>query len=515
MSNTTQQFKKQLPRNFFMQILSFCTQVGVGIWLVPYLVHYLGIVAYGLIPLMGMLVQYVGLITANISNAVNHFFTIALQRNDPEEANKVFNTSLASILILSAIQLLFLALITTSIDKLINIPPKLYNDAIIFFMCSVGTYIANLVSAIFGVAMYATNRLDISRAIDIARHLLRAIGIVSLFYFFSPSLRHVGYVYFVVAIFLSTSQIFIAKRLIPSLRISIYYFDITKVIPLLTMGWWLIINQIGALLFLQMDIWICNRFIGPTAAGEYAAIFQWPALIRNAGAVISSLIAPMIMIYYAKFEFDKLVRLENIAIRLLSSILAISIVIICLYSPTLLHLWLGKSFIHLAPLLTLMLSHLIINVGTLPLFNIQIAMNKIKTPALITFFSGILNILLAIVFIKYLDLGMYGIALAGALVLTAKNAVFTPLYAAKILNVASFTFIKPYLISIGAAIIVFSIAYPITMNLQPSNWIQLIFYSAILFILALPIIWFSLPKNDKELLLCTYKTAFANISGHK
>ncbi len=88
-------------------MLSFGTQVAIGIWLVPYLIHHLGRSAYGFVPLAGLMTQYASLISQSISSAVNRFLTIALQQNDTEEANRVFNTAFFSYLAIAVVQIPF------------------------------------------------------------------------------------------------------------------------------------------------------------------------------------------------------------------------------------------------------------------------------------------------------------------------------------------------------------------------------------------------------------------------
>ena len=105
MTDTTTQFKRQLPCNSFFQVLSFVTHVAIGIWLVPYLLGHLGRSAYGLIPIAGMMTQYVALISYSISSAVNRFLTIALQQHATDEANRIFNTAFFSYLAIGLLQI--------------------------------------------------------------------------------------------------------------------------------------------------------------------------------------------------------------------------------------------------------------------------------------------------------------------------------------------------------------------------------------------------------------------------
>ncbi len=503
--DTTKQFKKQFPRNALFQVLSFCTQVGVGIWLAPYLIHNLGTAAYGLIPIAGMLTQYVSLISQGISNAVNRFLTIALQNNEFEEASCIFSTAFFSYFVVSLIQIPLFATLIYYANRIFSIPSDLYQDTIILLICSAGTFVVNLVASVFSAPVYAYNRLDISRTIDISRHLLRVVGITALFIAFGPALRYVGYVYLIISLILCITQVIVAKSLAPKLRLGFQYFNWSKVRPLVGMGGWLLINQVGTLLFLQMDVWLCNRFVGPEVAGEYAAVLQWPTLIRHGGAIISSVVAPMVMIYYARSELIPLINLSKLSVRVLSLILTLPIAIMCVFSPTLLRLWLGESFTHLAPLMVLMLFHLIFNVGTMPLFNIQIAMNKVRVPALVTLFMGIFNILLAVYFIKHLNWGTYGIALASAIVLTSKNALFTPLYAARILRVPWHTFVKPYLSALMLMIGLVTLGLVINDYVVLATWLQLGLLTLPIGTIGLIAAWFLLPKSDHKILATLIK----------
>ncbi|MCK4441817.1 MAG: hypothetical protein KAU90_07400, partial [Sulfurovaceae bacterium] len=74
--------------------------------------------------------------------------------------------------------------------------------------------------------------------------------------------------------------------------------------------------------------------------------------------------------------------------------------------------------------------------------------NKVKTPAIVTLILGLANLILAIVLVKWTTLGLYGIVLASAIVLSIRNAIFTPIYASFILKIPVVSFIKYYILSI-------------------------------------------------------------------
>ncbi len=500
-SDTTAQFKQQLPRNLILQVLSFVTHIAVGIVLTPYLVRHLGRAAYGLIPIAGVMTQYVSIITHSVSSATGRFLTIALQRNDIQDANRVLNTAFFSYMALGLIQVPVFGLVIYYANSLFTIPPELYHDAIILLVCSAITFLIGLIAGVFGVPIYANNRLDISRTIDVAAQIGRIAGIVVLFVLFGPALRYVGYVSLVIGVSTTTVTVLIGKRLAPTLKLNIHSYDWSQLRQIMGMGGWLLVNYIGFLFFLKMDVWVCNRFISAEAAGEYAAVLQWSGLIRQAGMLLSGVIGPMIIIYYARGEVHRLIRLAQVSVRVLCLLLAIPISILCVFSSSILTLWLGESFAPLAPLMVIMLCHLTINVGILPVFSIQTTLNKVKVPALVSCAMGVLNLAMAISLVKLLGLGLYGVAVASAIVLTAKNALFTPIYAAIVLKQPWHTFMKSSLSGIAFLVGLAGSGYLVNRYFHPQSWGHLILLAALLGMVGLVAVWFVLPNEDRRLVI--------------
>jgi len=501
MMDTTTQFKRQLPRNLLLQVLSFTTSIGVGILLTPYLVRHLGRAAYGLIPLAGVMTQYVSMITYSISSATGRFLTLALQRDDVPDANRVLNTAFFSYLALALLQVPVFALIIYYANSVFTIPPVLYRDTIALLVCSAISFLVSLVAGVFGVPIYANNRLDISRTLDIIAQIGRIVGIVGLFIVCGPALRYVGYVSLVISIAMAVTNVLIGRRLAPMLRLDARAHDWSQLRQIVGMGGWLLVNYVGFLFFLKMDVWICNRFVSAEAAGEYAAVYQWSGLIRQAGTLLSGVIGPMIIIYYARGEVDRLIRLAQISVRVFCLLLAIPIGILCVCSSSILRLWLGESFAPLGPLMIVMLCHLTINIGILPLFNIQTAMNRVKAPALVTCALGVVNLGLAISLVRLFGWGIYGVAVAGALVLTAKNALFTPVYAAIILKQPWHTFVKSSLSGVVLTAALTGFGCLLEHYVHPHSWGAIATLATALGGAGLIAVWLVLSKKDRRLII--------------
>lgn len=476
-------------------------QIITGLLLVPYLVGHLGRAAYGFIPIAGIMTQYVNILSHNVATSVNRYLTLALHRNDFVDARRVFNTAFFVYLGIVLAQIPAFGLIIYHANAVFTIPGELLQDATLLFVCSALAFLINLVSSVYSVAFYANNRLDISRLIDIARLVIRFTGILICFGAFGPALRYVGYVNLANAVIVGATTVLVGKRFAPMLRLSFRCFDWRKVRQLTEMSWWLFVNYFGFLLFLKVDVWVCNRFVGAEAAGDYAAVLQWAHLIRRAGYVLSGTVSPMIMIYCARQEMERMVSLGRVSVRLFSLVLAIPISVICVFSSSLLAMWLGESFAGLWSLMVIMLCHLTINVGVAPLFNIQVAVNKVRCPGLVTFIMGLVNLCLAILLAKYLGYGIHGVAIAGAIVLTAKNSLFTPVYAAIITRRPWHTFLKPLLSSAGFLIGLSLLALVVRLYFRPVSIAHVAAVSVSLGTVGLVFTWLILSKRERRLMI--------------
>ena len=440
--STTTQFKRQLPRNALMKGFSFVSALIVGIWLTPYLVKKMGTAAYGLVPLAGLLTQYVGIISNCLAQSVTRFLTIELQKDDGRP-NAVFNSAIALFAVLAVIQAPLFFLAIAYMQKIFSIPENLLSDATILLSCSAASYLLTLIGGVFQVSTFSKNRVDIDEGINLTRIVARIILIVVAFTLLGPALRYIGYIDLILTIFILCAKIYYWRKLTPELYLSLSDINFKRLRPILGMSSWMLISNLGFLLYLRTDIWITNRFISAEAAGQYAALLQWDTLIRSAAGTLGFLTAPMVLIYYSRNEMAQAANLSRLSIKLLTGLLAIPVALIVVFSPQLLRIWLGAEFEHLWPILAIMVSHLFINAGVTPAFQLQTATNHVKTPALVTFGMGGINAALALVVVIIFDGGLIGIAIVGAVILTIKNAIFTPWYAARITRTPKSNFFKP------------------------------------------------------------------------
>ncbi len=487
-AETTKKLAMQFPKNLISNILYFGINILIGVLLVPYFISTLGVAAYGLIPLAMAITGYVGIIVVSLNSAVSRYLTVDLQKEDYSSANLTFNTAIFGLSAIIVPMVPLILIVAFFIPEIFSVPSGYENDAIILFIGVCIAFMIRAWSGNFTVQLFAYNRIDFQNIVNITNLVVQTSLIIVFFEFFKPNLAFIGIAMTFSATVAAVLSIVMAKSVCPQLKFSPQSFDMTRLKMLTDMGGWVIITQIGALLFLQIDLIVVNKLFGATSAGEYAIVLNWGILLRSAAMMIASVLTPIVFTYYAKEHLETLVKMMKSSVKLMGMIMALPIGIICGFAPQILTVWVGAEYAFLAPLMVLLTLHLIINLSVQPLFDINIAYNKVRVPGIVTLLLGVLNFSLAILLPLLAGWGYYIVAATGAIVLTMKNAFFTPWYATRVMGVKPSTFTASMLpgivITLGIIAVSLSIAYifPIDsiLSLGVVSGIETLFYVVIM-----------------------------------
>jgi membrane protein EpsK len=443
-----------VPKNLIANALYFTLNVLIGLLLVPYFIDSLGVASYALIPLATSLTNYVGIVTQALNSSVFRYLTIDLQKLDYKKANITFNTSLFGTFGITLLTVPILVLVSYYSSSFFDIPINQRQDAFLLFLGVMGSILVRTWGGNFGVSLFAYNRLDLQNIINSLNIVLQVIFIITLFSLWSPKLCYIGYSYFIAAVVALLITIILSKKVNPHFKVNIWDFRISQLKELIGTGGWIIIDQLGSLLLLSIDIILVDKLYGTVAGGEYSLILMWNGVTRSFAGILAGVLTPVILTYYAQTKFEELVFLSKSAVKLMGLALALPIGLICGFSPLILSFWVGPDFSKLSPLMWILIGHLAFNMSVLPLESIYLSYNKLRIPAIVTIFSGIANILLAVALSSITGWGYYGVAVAVTFILTVRQSIFIPIYATKVLGLPN----NPF----KSIIIFFMIIYPRT-----------------------------------------------------
>ncbi|MDB6029906.1 MAG: hypothetical protein JWM16_244 [Verrucomicrobiales bacterium] len=480
MSSISTASTSELPARrgrFAINLLANVGQLGlssaIGLWYVPFLIRHLGPSIYGLLPLATTMTSYMAMITLSFNSAVARSMTIALEQGDDHKANHIFNTSFWSSAALGVALLFPAAIGIIHLDWLIRVPPGYEVQARWLFTCTVTAFLLNELKSPFEIASLCRNRFDLRNLIAMTEVLTRVGLVVALFYAISPRIKYVGFGIVCGTLISGVGAVRVWRLLTPGLRLGWRHFDWGIFKHLARTGGWVIVNQLGAMLYLGIDLIVANRLFGAEANGRYAALLQLSMFIRTFGTTISGVFYPTVLSLYARKEIDSLVSYLNHAIKFVGLALALPIGLVCGFSQPLLRVWVGPEFESLAPLLVLLCVHLCINLAVNPLLGLQLAANRMKVPGIVTLVMGACNLGLALFLAGPMHWGLYGIAGAGAIMLTLKHVWFTPFYAARILGQPSSCFWRGILPIVAATLLTIILCRLMALGMDLSGWLPL------------------------------------------
>ena len=254
--------------------------VVIGIWLPPFLINELGVDAYGLIPVSMSLTSVMLIITISINGTLSRFLSIDFEDGNLK-ANKTFNTAFYSMTALVLLLLPLAIFFSFNSEKFLNIPDRLIKDSNWLFFTVLMAFLLNAFSSLFNSIAFVKNRIDLRNSAVIITRIATLAILVLFFNLGIIKIQVFGIATLVATIFGFFYSLYIFKTLSPELEINFHYFDKEQLKEISTLGFWLIVNQIGVLFFLQSDIIIINYFKGAELSGIYATLLQWSFLIRS------------------------------------------------------------------------------------------------------------------------------------------------------------------------------------------------------------------------------------------
>lgn len=494
--------KRQVPVNMLLNVVNFLVGLLAGLWLTPYLMRTLGPSAYGLIPLSMVFAEYIALITTSINGAVARYLTIAIQQDHWEEANRIYATAFWALIMLAALLLPGLAAVSFNLQQIIHVPLAILRDAQLLNLYTFIGFLCSIVSALFSSALYADNRIDLCRVLDIVRVVLRLLVVVLLFSLNGPHLVYMGYANLAGGIGSLAIGAILARYHQPRLRIAPMYFVPTQLRALASFGGWTMVAQLGYTLFARLDLLFANRYVGPLLAGHYAALLQWNSLLQNVAGLLAGVCAPVIMILYSRGHITRMETVTQLVIKLMAMVVAVPAGLLCGFAAPVLRLWLGEAYMPYAHLFWFTLAPLVITLAVAPLYTVQLAYQRVIVPSLVMVAMGLINIPIVMFLAAKTSLGLYGICLSGALIWMLKCGLFNTIYNAYILRRPWHVYITPLL----PGVLLFCMVWGTAMLYQywhpVGNASSLLGAGLLVLIPALPITYFLLlSRQDRREIL--------------
>ena len=293
--------------NLFASLVSFGVSMGISFFLTPYLTEVLGTEAYGYIGLANNFVSYASIVTVALNSMAGRFITIEIHRGNQQKADEYFNSILLSNVFLSVVISLISLIIILNIQTLLKVSDRLVQDVQITFAVAFLNFVFTVVTAVFTVAPFARNRLDVQSIRTILGNLIKLIVTLGLIAFFTPKIYYISIGVLACSVFMAGADIFLTKKMLPEVKVNPRHFNFQAVKEVLSAGIWNSLNSLSYVLLMGLDLLLANLFVGETAMGMLSIAKTIPTALQSLIVAISGIFTPQFTILYAKKQGKELV----------------------------------------------------------------------------------------------------------------------------------------------------------------------------------------------------------------
>lgn len=493
----------QLAINILSQLVAFGVSLGINFLLTPVIVNKLGAEAYGFVGLGNNIIDYAQILTLAINSMAARYIAISIHRGEYKNANRYFVSVLIANVIMAILLLIPILLLLMFIDKFFNIPSILLNDVRLLWLFIFLNFLLSLLGSVLNVATFVKNKLFLNSIVDIKSKIIRVVLLILSFAFLNGKIWYIGVSIFICTIYVTYNNYKFTKILLPEISINKEFFEWKKVKELFEQGVWNSLTKLSQVLLNGLDLLIANIFLGSLYMGILSVAKTIPNTLLGIMGTITNVFNPSLTLEYAKNNIDRLLERIEQSNRVVIFVMSIPLAFVICYGDIFYSLWVpDQDNILLRNLSILNMGTMIISSNIQVLYQVFTLTKKVKLNSIILLLTGIATTISVFILLKMTDLGIYAIAGVSTFFGIIRNLIFTPIYAAKCLNVKWYTFYKAILLGLLDIMIIVFIGLISKTIFIIDSWYSLITVVFSTGIICLIINFFILlSKNERSIII--------------
>ena len=465
------------------QFVTFVINIAINFFLTPYITEHVGKEVYGFVNLAFQTTGYVTIFTTALNAMVGRYITISLSKKDYTSAKMYFSSVIVANTIISLILVVPSVIAILYLDKWLQIPTQYVADVKLLWVFIFIDFLLSLCTNCFGVAPYASNRLDLSAKRSMESTVIRAVILIICFAFLPANVWYVGLTKFICGFWIIVTNIHYTKTLIPELKFDKLLVKLEAVVELIKVGIWNSVQQLSAILINGCDMLITNIYIDAASMTLMSFAKTIPNYLMSIIGIVSGSFGPQMTILYGQGDMDNFVKYVKSAIKVCGFICSVPILGFVVFGTSFFELWLpalNAGEINTVQILSVMiLAQTIFDVYIYPLYTVNSITCRLRIPVLVSLGIGVLNIIGSIALCNFTDLGVYAIQIVSSVLLTLRVFCFAPIYAAYILKQKWWTFYAPLLRGMLSSVIVLAVFMVIEVNVTIGSWLMLIVWAVV------------------------------------
>jgi O-antigen/teichoic acid export membrane protein len=463
--------KRQIIKNVGSSWVALATNVLVGIFLSPFILHRLGDAAFGIWVLIFSITGYYGLFDLGIRSSVVRYISKAKANGDLKYASKVISTSLFSYTCIGAFTFLITILVSVFVNKTFQVDaPFQYTARCLLLMVGSAVSLGFPLGVSSGV-LEGLQKFDVLGWTNIASTLLRAALIVAALHH-GYGLLMAAFITVVLPLLTSVVRTAVAARLLP-VALGMKYVDRATVREMAGYSGTMMIMIVSARLRFKSDSIIIGTFLSSVAITYFNIGSR---IVDYAGEVVESLaqiFVPMSSHSHALGDMDRLRKIFVAGNRFCAFTIFPICAILIILGRSVIEAWVGKRYVAQSyPVLLILLISTTLMLAQGASGRVLLGMGRHRTWAMVALTEGIVNIVLSILLVR--PYGIVGDAIGTAAPLAATAIFFLPWHVCRQLQIRMRTYLREaYLLPLLVCAPVVLVLLLMKQWFVPHNYLQL------------------------------------------
>lgn len=411
-------FNNQYLRNTLLNYIYKIGGMGITYITIPLTLNYLNKERYGIWQTILTIISWAALSNFGIANGLRNKVTESITRKEYNKLKSYITNAYIYLTGISVIILIFsiIAIGNINIDMIFKNNSLQENEIYISFIIVIVSFCLNFILGISSSIAFGIQKSSLVNLFYFSTNIFTLIGLFVMGKIGSGNLVNIALLYIIantLSNLIFTIYIFADKKLRPNIKYKnkIYGREITS------LGIEFFLLEVASIVLFSTDNFIISAFIGVEYITDYSVVSKLFQVISSLFSVLLVQMWASIAEYTCKGEYI-LIKKSMKRLMILLIPIAVILLLMSLNFNLITKIWLGyqlivdKKLIYLASLYTWLICFNAIFV------NIQNGMSKIRVQIISSVISCILNIPMAIMFIKVFELGVIGVMISNIICLS-------------------------------------------------------------------------------------------------
>ncbi len=380
--------KLQLVRNVSSNWVALVSNILVGIFLSPFILHRLGDAAFGIWVLIFSITGYYGLFDLGIRSSVVRYVSKAKATGDLNYASKVISTSLFSYTCIGVFAFLITVLVTVYVNRFFHVDEPFQSRAR-WLLLMVGSAVAlGFPLGVSSGILEGLQKFDVLGWTSIASTLVRAALVVAALHH-GYGLLMTAFITVTLPLLSSLVRTAVAARLLP-IPLGMKYVDRATVREMAGYSGTMLIMIVSARLRFKSDSIIIGTFLSSVAITYFNIGSR---IVDYAGEVVESLaqiFVPMSSHSHALGDMDRLKKIFVAGNRFCAFTIFPICAILIILGRSVIETWVGKRYVAQSyPVLLILLVPTTLMLAQAASGRVLLGMSRHRTWAMVTLIEAL------------------------------------------------------------------------------------------------------------------------------